>query len=169
MQPNDCGVSDRRIVLAGPATISAVGIFSPAGLLPSTLCNRYVVCIRSPASSGRALLLSGTNTCPACGEGAVVGTGRALRVLPAGASCAIAATAKRTTVLTATMILFGSCIAIVLLKVFLIWHDAHFESLVGAVARYVLSSGERQIGSKVVPNPRSETTTSNGVVRKEYG
>src|SRR5258708_110210 len=118
MQPSDWGVSDIKIVAAGPARTSAVGIFKPAGLLPSTLCSTYVLCKRSPTSSGRALLLSGTYTGPACGVGALVGTGRALPVLPAGASCAIAASANMTTVLTATMILLERRIAIVLLKCF---------------------------------------------------
>src|SRR5258708_19712263 len=118
MQPSDWGVSDIKIVAAGPARTSAVGIFKPAGLLPSTLCSTYVVCERSPTSSGRALLLSGTYTCPACGVGALVGTGRALPVFPAGASCAIAARANMTTVLTATMVLLERPIAIVLLNSF---------------------------------------------------
>src|SRR5258708_33768320 len=94
MQPSDWGVSDIKIVAAGPARTSAVGIFKPAGLLPSTLCSTYVVCERSPTSSGRALLLSGTYTSPAGGVGALVGTGRAPPVVAAGASCAVGARAK---------------------------------------------------------------------------
>src|SRR5258708_20347869 len=116
MQPSDWGVSDIKIVAAGPARTSAVGIFKPAGLLPSTLCSTYVVCERSPTSSGRALLLSGTYTCPACGVGALIGIWTALRVFPA--SCAIAASAKITTVLTATTILLERRIAILLLECF---------------------------------------------------
>src|SRR5712692_7504003 len=151
MQPSDCGVSDTSIVLVGPARTSAVGIFSPAGLLPSTLCSTYVVCERSPTSSGRALLLSGTYTCPTCGVGALVGTGRALPVLPAGASCAIAASANMTTVLTATMILLERRIAIVLLKCSDLAKRTFRVAGSGCCPLCAVQGG-RQVGSIVVLN-----------------